>query len=111
VAFALSQVFVTSLEKLIWNGNMVSYQNTLLADAFSNYRQIMEDVTLSPAWPVSRHGQQRHGRPRTGAVANENYARELMQLFTIGTVCSTPTARASGHQQRAPSHLLAVHHH
>ena len=49
VAFALSQVFVTSLEKLIWNGNMVSYQNTLLADAFSNYRQIMEDVTLSPA--------------------------------------------------------------
>jgi hypothetical protein len=49
VAFALSQIFVTSLNKIIWNTNMVSYQNTLLADAFGNYRQIMEDVTLSPA--------------------------------------------------------------
>ena len=49
VAFALSQIFVTSLQKLIWNDNMVLFQNMLLADAFTNYRQIMGDVTLSPA--------------------------------------------------------------
>ena len=49
VAFALSQIFVTSLQKLIWNDNMVLFQNMLLADAFTNYRQIMADVTLSPA--------------------------------------------------------------
>jgi uncharacterized protein (DUF1800 family) len=49
VAFALSQIFVTSLQKIIWNGNMVLFQDMLLADAFTNYRQIMSDVTLSPA--------------------------------------------------------------
>jgi len=87
VAFALSQIFVTSIEKLIWNGNMVSYQNTLLADAFTNYRQIMEDVTLSPAMgQYLDMGNNAMADPATGAVANENFAREMMQLFTIGTV-------------------------
>ena len=87
VAFALSQIFVTSLEKLIWNGNMVNYQNTLLADGFSNYRQIMEDVTLSPAMgQYLDMGNNAMANPSTGAVANENFAREMMQLFTIGTV-------------------------
>ena len=86
VAFALSEIFVTSLEKLIWNGNMVSYQNTLLNDAFTNYRQIMEDVTLSPAMgQYLDMGNNAMADPTTGAVANENYAREMMQLFTIGT--------------------------
>jgi uncharacterized protein (DUF1800 family) len=81
VAFALSQIFVTSLDKLIWNSNMVLYQNMLLADAFSNYRQIMADVTLSPAM-----GQ--YLDMANNAVADptiSSYARELMQLFTIGT--------------------------
>jgi uncharacterized protein (DUF1800 family) len=86
VAFALSQIFVTSIQKLIWNDNMVLYQNMLLADAFTNYRQIMEDVTLSPAMgqylDMANNGK---AVPGTDQVANENYARELMQLFTIGT--------------------------
>jgi uncharacterized protein (DUF1800 family) len=87
VAFALSQIFVTSLEKLIWDTNMVSYQNMLLADAFGNYRQIMEDVTLSPAMgQYLDMGNNAQADPTTGAVANENFAREMMQLFTIGTV-------------------------
>ena len=87
VAFALSQIFVTSIQKLIWNTNMVPYQNTLLSDGFTNYRQIMEDVTLSPAMgQYLDMGNNAMANPATGAVANENYARELMQLFTIGTV-------------------------
>ncbi len=87
VAFALSQIFVTSIDKLIWNGNMVSYQNTLLTDALGNYRQIMEDVTLSPAMgQYLDMGNNAKADPTTGAVANENFAREMMQLFTIGTV-------------------------
>jgi len=86
VAFALSQIFVTSIDKLIWNSNMVTYQNMLLNDAFGNYRQIMEDVTLSPAMgQYLDMGNNAKADPTTGAVANENYARELMQLFTIGT--------------------------
>ena len=91
VAFALSQIWVTSIEKLIWNGNMVTYQDTLLNDAFTNYRQIMEDVTLSPAMgQYLDMGNNAMADPSTGSVANENYARELMQLFTIGTVMLNP---------------------
>ncbi len=86
VAFALSQIFVTSINKLIWNANMVLYQNMLLSDAFTNYRQIMADVTLSPAMgQYLDTANNAKADPTTGAVANENYARELMQLFTIGT--------------------------
>ena len=86
VAFALSQIFVTSLEKLIWNDNMIGYQNMLLSDAFTNYRQIMGDVTLSPAMgQYLDMANNAMADPATGSVANENYARELMQLFTIGT--------------------------
>jgi len=91
VAFALSQIFVTSIQKLIWNQNMILFQNMLLADAFSNFSQIMSDVTLSPAM-----GQyldmvnNAKADPSTGAVANENFARELMQLFTIGTQMLNP---------------------
>jgi len=86
VAFALSQIFVTSLQKLIWDTNMVTFQDMLLADAFTNYRQIMADVTLSPAMgQYLDMANNAMADPSTGAVANENYARELMQLFTIGT--------------------------
>jgi len=86
VAFALSQIFVTSLQKLIWNSNMVLFQNMLLADAFTNYRQIMADVTLSPAMgQYLDMANNAMGNAAEGTLANENYARELMQLFTIGT--------------------------
>ncbi len=86
VAFALSQIFVTSLQKLIWNQNMVLFQNMLLADSFTNYRQIMADVTLSPAMgEYLDMANNAMGNTSQGTLANENYARELMQLFTIGT--------------------------
>jgi hypothetical protein len=86
VAFALSQIFVVSLQKIIWNDNMVLFQNMLLSDAFTNYRQIMADVTLSPAMgQYLDMANNAMANPATGAVANENYARELMQLFSLGT--------------------------
>jgi uncharacterized protein (DUF1800 family) len=85
VAFALSQIFVTSYEKIIFDHNMIPFQNMLLADSFTNYRKIMEDVTLSAAMgqylDMANNGK---ADPATGTVANENYARELMQLFTLG---------------------------
>jgi uncharacterized protein (DUF1800 family) len=91
VAFALSQIFVTSIQKLIWNGNMVLFQNMLLNDAFTNYRQIMGDVTLSPAMgqylDIANNAM---ADPATGSLANENYARELMQLFTTGVYMLNP---------------------
>ena len=86
VGFALNQIFVTSIDKLIWNGNIILYQNMLLNDSFTNYRQIMGDVTLSPAMgQYLDMANNTMADPAQGSVANENYARELMQLFTIGT--------------------------
>lgn len=85
VAFALSQIFVTSAEKLVFDTNMVPFQNMLLADSFSNYRKIMEDVTLSAAMgQYLDMASNEKADPAKGTVANENYARELMQLFTLG---------------------------
>ncbi len=87
VGLALSEIFVTSISKLIWNDNMVPYQNMLLADSFTNYRKIMLDVTLSPAMgQYLDMGNNAKANPATGSLANENYARELMQLFTTGDV-------------------------
>jgi len=84
VGFALSQIFVTSLVQLV-NANMIPYQDMLLADSFTNYKQIMTDVTLSTAMgKYLNMANNAKADPATGSLPNENYARELMQLFTIG---------------------------
>jgi uncharacterized protein (DUF1800 family) len=63
---------------------MAPYMRLLLQDAFVNYRTIMNDVTLSPA--MGRYLDMVNNNDPTNATqhANENYARELMQLFTLG---------------------------
>lgn len=86
VAFALSSMFVVSTNMV--NARAVTtYQNTLANDAFTNFYTIMQDVTLSPAMGAylnmlnSAKPGVVSGVPQ---IANENYARELMQLFTTG---------------------------
>jgi len=86
VAFALSQIFVTSYLTDIWNSTMIPYEQMLMADAFTNYRQILGDVTLNPAMgQYLSMANNAMGNPAAGTLANQNYAREVMQLFTIGT--------------------------
>src|SRR5262249_10598397 len=54
-------------------------------DAFGNYRQLLEDVTLTPAMGLYLNMQANDkGNLVNGTHANENYAREIMQLFSIG---------------------------
>ncbi|MDE3195881.1 MAG: DUF1800 family protein, partial [Acidobacteriota bacterium] len=87
VAFALSQIFVVSYTKLIWNGTVIPYEQMLLADAFTNYRKILEDVTLSPAMgQYLDMANNAKANPAAGTAANENYGREVMQLFSLGDV-------------------------
>jgi uncharacterized protein (DUF1800 family) len=84
VAFALSEIWVTSGFTVPPQG-MAPYMRLLLQDAFVNYRTLMNDVTLSPA--MGRYlDMVNNDKPSTNPVthANENYARELMQLFTLG---------------------------
>jgi uncharacterized protein (DUF1800 family) len=84
VAFALSEIWVTSGNTIPPQG-MAPYMRLLLQDAFANYRTIMNDVTLSPAMGDYLN-MVNNDKPSTMANthANENYARELMQLFTLG---------------------------
>lgn len=89
VAFALSEIMVISqLSPLVgYPWGSASYYDMLAQDAFGNFRQLMEDVTLHPAMGVylSMLGNQKPDAARN-IRPDENYARELMQLFTIGLV-------------------------
>ena len=82
VAFSLGELFVTSTQSVSAYA-MVPYYNTLAADAFTNWRTLMEDVTLSPAMGLYLNMIQ-SGKPAAGQHANENFSRELMQLFSTG---------------------------
>ena len=82
VALALSELFVISSDSD--NATTITYyHNTLAQDAFTNFSTIMHDVTISPGMGAYLN-MLNSAKPPTGQIANENYARELMQLFTIG---------------------------
>lgn len=90
VAWALSQIFVVSNSSGTLNYNpwgMADYYDTLSADALGNYRSLLEDVTKHPAMGIylSSIGNQK-ADPATNRHPDENYAREVLQLFSIGLV-------------------------
>ena len=88
LAYALSQFFVVSTNgiEITWRSNaMAAYWDVLNRHALGNFRQLLEDVTLNPAMGVYLSTlDNRKEDTRTGRVPDENYAREVMQLFTIG---------------------------
>jgi uncharacterized protein (DUF1800 family) len=83
VAFALSQLFVASTRDGISEQSATTYANMLAADAFTNWYTIMNDVTVSPAMG-SYLNMVNSTAPTGGLIANENFARENMQLFNMG---------------------------
>ena len=93
VAFALSEIMVVSqhgaLAKMPFA--TASYYDLLARSAFGDFRQLIEDVTLHPAMGVYLNmlANQRPD-PLRNIRPDENYARELMQLFSIGLVQLNP---------------------
>ena len=89
VAYALSQILVvsTAAEPYLRDRaeGVAAYNDLLLEHAFGNYRDLLSAITYSPAMGVflSHHGN-RKGDPKKGTSPDENYARELMQLFSLG---------------------------
>src|SRR5262245_22108066 len=87
-AFALSQIFVISLQDAnvqTFRRGTASYMDMLTRNAFGNYRQLLEDVTLHPMMGLYlSHLRNRKEDPATNRVPDQNYAREVMQLFSIG---------------------------
>jgi uncharacterized protein (DUF1800 family) len=82
VAFALSEMFVVSTQS-VSGAAIPQFHNALANDAFGNFYTIMTDVALSPAMGGYLN-MLNSAKPATGQIANENFARENMQLFTLG---------------------------
>ncbi|MEN9984038.1 MAG: hypothetical protein RI918_2007 [Pseudomonadota bacterium] len=87
VALALSEFFVVSQVGLdfTWQSYaLAQYWDLLVKNAFGNYRQALEDVTLSAAMGYYLNTRGNEKENSSGRVPDENYAREVMQLFSIG---------------------------
>jgi uncharacterized protein (DUF1800 family) len=106
VAFALGQILVVSAVDVPLPSWMRGYQQLLASHAFGNVRQLLHDVTLSPAMGRFLDMLNNRCQTRTPPDAtvcrngsrsqpNENYARELLQLFSIGTFVLHPDGTRS----------------
>ncbi|MEM8993539.1 MAG: DUF1800 family protein, partial [Acidobacteriota bacterium] len=88
VAFALSQIFVISRrEDTLYDLAIApaAFHDALLRGAFGSFKDLLRDVTLSPSMGLYlSHLNNRRSDPSLNRFPDENYAREVMQLFTIG---------------------------
>jgi uncharacterized protein (DUF1800 family) len=88
MAYNLSQIFVISLNSNLsapFPRGPANYLDLLGKHAFGNFRDLIEEVTYSPMMGIYlSHLRNTKENPATGSVPDENYAREVMQLFTIG---------------------------
>ena len=91
VAFALAQIMVVSDNKVTDVNGITLWQNMFQKDAFGNYYDLLKDVTLSPAMG-NYLDMVNNDKPNAakGTSANENYAREVLQLFSIGLELLNP---------------------
>jgi uncharacterized protein (DUF1800 family) len=93
-SFALSQIFVLSmLDMTVLNypQGIASYMDMLGRNSFGNYRQLLEDVAMHPMMGIylTHIGNQKED-PAIGRVPDENFAREILQLFSIGLIQLNP---------------------
>ena len=87
MAFSLSQILVISQFGALdgEHEGTTLYYDTLLEHSFGNYRDLLEEVTLSPMMGTYLSMvRNRKPDPETGHEPDENYAREVMQLFSVG---------------------------
>ncbi|WP_235296386.1 DUF1800 domain-containing protein [Portibacter marinus] len=109
VAMALSEILVISEKSNFGNSAfaLADYYDILLRNAFGNYRDILQEVTYHPSMGVYLTYT---GNPKTDVSQNrypdENYAREIMQLFTIGLfeLNNDGTRKLDGEGQPIPTY-------
>jgi uncharacterized protein (DUF1800 family) len=97
MAYALSQIFVISLE----DGDVDNYDRAVAAwldllntHSFGTYRALLQSVSVNPMMGIYlTHIANQKADAATGRVPDENYAREVMQLFSIGLVELNPDGR------------------
>ena len=91
ITLALSEIFVVAIDGLVGGGwkafAAATHLDTLEANAFGNHRSLLQQVSLSaPMGMYLTYRASAKANAASGALPDENYARELMQLFTIGLV-------------------------
>ena len=103
MALALSEIFVTSTNVMTgyWpHYVMARYWDVLCINAFGNYRTLLEAITLNLAMGNFLNTRGNKKADGHGSAPDENYAREVMQLFSIGLVLlnmdGTPKLDATG---------------
>ncbi len=87
IALALSEILVISSRSGLadFSNGTISYYDVLYENAFGNYRDILQDVTMHPCMAYYlTYLNNPKSNPAANEFPDENYARELMQLFTIG---------------------------
>jgi uncharacterized protein (DUF1800 family) len=98
VAWALAQMWVISGDGETQQASqMGAYYRVLAANAFGNWRTLMRDVTLNPGM-----GNYLNMRTSTRLNPNENYAREVLQLFNIGLFMLNPNGTLKTDAQGNP---------
>jgi uncharacterized protein (DUF1800 family)/CTP-dependent riboflavin kinase len=80
VAYALQQIFVVSQVEINGTYGPRRYHNMILDNSLGNFRNLLRGVTLSPVM-----GDYLNNANNDAKAPNENFARELLQLFSIGT--------------------------
>ena len=97
VAWALAQLWVISGTDIQQSSHMVAYHKVLSRNAFGNWRNLMQEMTLNPGM-----GDYLDMRESTRFYFNENFAREVLQLFNVGLVMLNPDGTVQTDSQNNP---------
>lgn len=94
VAFALSQLVVVSQNDAALAGNnkaraLANYYDILVRHAFGSYKDLLREVSNSPVMGLYLTFDGNKAESITGQLPDQNYAREIMQLFTLGELART----------------------
>ena len=102
VTLALSEIVVASLDGFTgsWSAfTGAAYMDILEANAFGNYRTLLQQITLSVSMgEYLTYRRNAKADPKVGSMPDENYAREILQLFTIGLLQLNADGTASSQE-------------
>lgn len=107
VAWALHKLWVVSGVEVPEARAYLQYYRTILNGTFGNYYDLMRAITLTPAMGEYLD-MVNNGKAADGMEPNENFAREVMQLFTIGLVRLNPNGTPQGDPTYGQADVLAL---
>jgi uncharacterized protein (DUF1800 family) len=112
VAYALSQIFVISLADNNVAGEprgAAAWMDLLANEGLGNYRNLLEAVSRNPLMGYYlSHARNQRANAATGRVPDENYAREVMQLFSIGLVKLDEAGNGTGEATYGPADVSGL---